>query len=95
MKSIITFFTIATLALLGTTTSAEARHRKKRVTFSSHQSCGTPVYTQRYLIGYDQCGEPIFGYRTVRSYYQPVVRPRYQSGYNEPRYYSDNRSSCR
>lgn len=107
MKSIITLLTAAAITLLGSTTQADARHQKKNVYISSYQSCGTPIYTERYLIGYDECGDPVFGYRTVRSSYRPVVRhyhapvmrqyyaprpqPRYQRGYNHGGGYSNGR----
>jgi hypothetical protein len=99
MKSIITLLTAAAITFLGSTTQADARHQKKNVHISSYQSCGTPIYTERYLIGYDECGDPVFGYRTVRSSYRPVVRqyyaprqqPRYQRGYNHGGGYSNGR----
>ncbi len=79
MKSIVTLIAAACITLLGTTTQADARHYKnKNIYISSYQSCGTPIYTERYLVGYDACGEPIYGHRTVRSHYQPVVRPQYR-----------------
>jgi hypothetical protein len=81
MKTILTTFAIATLALLGAAPEAQARpyHQSGgRVYISGYRSCGTPVYSERYLAGYDRCGAPVWEVRTVRQpYYRPEVRPRY------------------
>lgn len=81
MKAILTTLAIATLALLGSAPEAHARpyhHSGGGVFISGHRSCGTPVYSERYFIGYDHCGAPIWGTRIVRqSYHRPVVRTRY------------------
>jgi hypothetical protein len=81
MKAILTTFAIATLALLGSAPEVQARpyhHSGSRVFVSGHRSCGTPIYSERYLIGYDHCGAPIWGVRAVRhSYHRPVAQPRY------------------
>lgn len=69
MKAIITVLSVAVLALLGTTTQAEARsHRKAPASHtyvSGYRSCGTPIYTQKYFVGYDQCGHAIWRYRIL------------------------------
>ena len=64
---------IAALTLFGVAPSAEARHKhsKSYVYVSGYRSCGTPVYTERYLRGYDRCGYPVWGYRTVPRYCPP------------------------
>jgi hypothetical protein len=78
MKTIITTFTIAAITLLGVAPEAQARHpRQNRVYVSEYRSCSAPVYTERYLIGYDHCGHPIWGSRTIRQPYRPVVQHRY------------------
>lgn len=79
MKTIV--ITLATLAvtLIGTATRAEARRPSNHIYISGYQSCGTPIRTERYFVGYDPCGRPIWGYRTVRSHYRPVVRERYHA----------------
>jgi hypothetical protein len=87
MKSIIITLTLAAFALIGTATRADAGHYSSRTYISSYRSCGTPVYTERYFIGYDRCGAPVWGYRTVRSSYRPVVRARYQAPCPPPVHY--------
>lgn len=84
MKTILSTFAITTLALIGLAPEAQARpphhhhHHSNRVYVSGHRSCGTPIYSERYLVGYDPCGEPIWGVRTVRQpYCRPEVEPRY------------------
>jgi hypothetical protein len=81
MKAILTTFAIAALALLGSTPEVQARpyhHSGGGVFISGHRSCGTPIYSERYLVGYDRCGAPIWGVRAVRQpYYRPVERSRY------------------
>jgi hypothetical protein len=79
MKSSITALCIAALTSIGATTPADARPYPSHTYVSSYLSCGTPIYTERYLVGYDRCGEPVWGHRTVRSPYRPVVRSYYQS----------------
>ncbi len=99
MKNIIVSFAIAALTFIGSA-SAQARDHGNRGYSngysSGYRSCETPVYTERYLIGYDRCGRAIWGTRVVRRY-APVVRyvapcptPRYQSYYPQPRYYNRN-----
>ncbi len=95
MKTILTTVAIAALALLGAAPEAQARpyHQSGRVYVSSYRSCGTPVYSERYFVGYDHCGEPIWRVRSVRQpYYRPAVRtryvapcpPPYRGGYRDP-----------
>jgi hypothetical protein len=81
--SLIITAAIAAITLLGVSPSAEARsyhkHPKSHVYVSGHRSCGTPIYTERYLIRYDRCGYPVWGYRTVQRYCPPpreYYRPR-------------------
>lgn len=62
----------ATLTLLATTSPAKADHYRgavvsSRVYISGYRSCGTPIYTERYFVGYDCHGHPIWKYRTVRA----------------------------
>lgn len=68
MKSL-TSIAIAAIALLGATLSADARphrgHDSGHVYISGYRSCGTPVYTERYVRRYDRCGYPVWGYRVV------------------------------
>jgi hypothetical protein len=89
--SILITAAIASLILLGATPLAEARshrgHHSSHVYISGYRSCGTPIYTERYLVRYMRCGSPVWGYRVVapprycpppRRYYQrPVCPPPY------------------
>lgn len=74
-SSLIITAAIAALTLFGGTTSAEARSRHKHYKNydygNSYRHRDTPARTERYLIGYDRCGYPVWGYRTVRSYCPP------------------------
>jgi hypothetical protein len=74
MKTLLTPFAIIAFALLGASPKAEARHFESHVYISGHRSCGTPIYTERYFIGYDCWGRPLWGTRVVRHHYRPVVR---------------------
>jgi hypothetical protein len=80
MKTIAVTLGTALLALLGTTISAEARyshrgHPSSHVYVSGHRSCGTPIYTERYFVGYDCRGNPIWGYRQIVHTPRRVVAP--------------------
>lgn len=76
MKAIITTLVTAALTLLVVTPQAQARHpQQNRVYVNGYPSCGTRVYTERYFIGYDRCGNPVWGTRTVRQSYPQVVYP--------------------
>lgn len=81
MKAILTTLAIATLALVGSAPEAQARpyhHSGGGVFISGHRSCGTPIYSERYLVGYDRCGAPIWEVRFVRQpSYRHVSRQRY------------------
>jgi len=87
MKSSITALCIAAFTLIGTATPADARPHSNHTYVSSYRSCGTPIYTERYLLGYDRCGEPVWGHRTVRSPYRPVVRSYHQPPCPPPIHY--------
>jgi hypothetical protein len=78
MKTIITTFAIAALALIGAAPQAEARHsHSSRTYISGYDRYGAPIYTERYFIGYDRCGDPIWGKRIIRPQYRRPVRPVY------------------
>ncbi len=77
MKSALTTIAIIALSWFGSAPQAEARHSENRVYISSYLPCGTPVYTERYFIGYDHCGNPVWGTQVLRPAYRPVVRPVY------------------
>lgn len=90
MKNAILTSAIAALALVVAAPEADARsyrgHHSSHVYVSGYRSCGTPVYTERYVIRYrTRCGTPVWGYRAVRApvryappprrYYRPEVCP--------------------
>jgi len=85
MKTLLTTFAILTLTLAGSAPMAEARDYHGQSYAGAYAggygSCGTSVRTERYLIGYDRCGYPMWGYRTVyvqpRYYAPPCPPPRY------------------
>jgi hypothetical protein len=82
MKTIIAAIT-ATFTLLGSIPSAEAAPCRgpvvgSRIYISGYRSCGTPIYTEKYFVGYDCHGRPVWKYRTVRAprAYCPPPPPR-------------------
>lgn len=77
MKKTIITLAVATMALLGASSQAEARDRGG-VYVSGYSSCGTPVYRERYLVGYDCHGREIWGTRSARQQYRPTYRPSYR-----------------
>ena len=77
MKTVLTTIAAVTLSWFALAPQAEARGYQSRVYISSYLPCGTPVYTERYFIGYDRCGNPVWGKRVLRPAYRPVVRPVY------------------
>jgi hypothetical protein len=77
MKSIPAAALIA-LTLLGVAPRSDARCRESSRPFiSGGRGCGTPIYTERFFVGYDRCGNPVWETRVVRSHYRPVVRQRW------------------
>ncbi|MES2595792.1 MAG: hypothetical protein V4662_10675 [Verrucomicrobiota bacterium] len=69
MKKIITLLAVAvSFAVLSPTTS-QARdghgHSSSRSVSHSCGSCGTPVYRERAVTGYDRHGHPVYSYRTI------------------------------
>lgn len=90
MKNAFLTSAIAALALIAAAPEADARsyrgHHSSHVYVNGYRSCGTPVYTERYVIRYRKhCGSPVWGYRVVaapvryapppRRYYRPAVCP--------------------
>ena len=87
MKPTIIHLTIAALALFGAIPQAEARsHHASRIYISGYRSCGTPIYMERYFIGYDHCGNEIWGKRVVVREYREEYRPRYVAPCPPPAY---------
>lgn len=78
---------ITLLTLLGIMPQAEARHPvQNRIYVQGYSSCAPRVYTERYFIGYDHCGNPLWGTRTVRPVQPRVVYPRYNAPCPQPYY---------
>ena len=79
------------LAVLISTPSAEAGHGHLSITYrSGYASCGSPIYTTRYVRGYDCYRRPIYGY-----YRHPVSSRGSSCGVRTHSTYSHNRgSSC-
>ena len=90
MKTSILTSAIAALALIAAAPLADARsHRgqySNQIYVSGYRSCGTPIYTERYVRHYrPRCGSPVWGYRMApapvrycappRRYYRPPVCP--------------------
>jgi hypothetical protein len=93
MKKLITAIAIGAFTFAGTAVQADARPQSGRgygppssTVYVSGYRHGRPVYTEKYFIGYDHCGNPRFAYRTV------YVPSRNQSQHCEPRYSSYNGS---
>lgn len=66
---------IAAAAMVAATPSADAqRHGRhyhqpqhsSHVFISGYQRCGTPVYSERYIVRYDRYHRPVYGYRVIR-----------------------------
>ena len=89
MKTVLTTIATITLSLFVFAPKVEARGYESRVYISKYLPCGTPVYVERYFIGYDRCGAPVWGKRVLRPAYRPVARPVYVAPcpprYVEPR----------
>lgn len=88
MKTIATTLAALTLVILGSTQQADAHGYQSRIYISSYLPCGTPVYTERYFIGHDRWGNPVWGTRIVR--HRHVVRPVYVAPY-PPRHVTPRR----
>jgi hypothetical protein len=83
IKTTLTVCVVSTLAWLGATPAADARPpvyygpSASYMYVDDHCYSGPSVHTERYLIGYDCHGRAIWGYRQVRRYNPPPVRPSY------------------
>ncbi len=101
MKKLITTFAVAALAMLAAAPLAEARSYRgshsSHTYVSGYRSCGTPIYTERYVRYIDRRGYPVWGYRTVAytSRHYSAPRPRYYHApvCPPPRYHHGSRRS--
>ncbi|QTN32583.1 hypothetical protein HZ994_09645 [Akkermansiaceae bacterium] len=108
MKKLITAIAIGAFTFAGTAIQAEANpyggrgyHAPQSTVYVSGYRYGRPVYTEKYFVGYDRCGNPRFAYRTVSApvrHYPQRCDTRYSGhgysqGYGQHRGYYDNRRS--
>jgi len=101
MKNKLIATTVAAFAMLLAAPAADARgyrgappahHHHSHVFISGYHRCGTPIYTERYLVRYDRHRRPVYGYRVIhhrphfvrqapRGYYvAPACPPPVRSG---------------
>ncbi|NJM36951.1 MAG: hypothetical protein HC845_03220 [Akkermansiaceae bacterium] len=90
MKTIVTTLTITVIALFSVAPIAEARGHRSKIYISGYTSCGSPIYYERYFVGYDDCGQEIWQVRRIRQAYRPAARVRYHDDdYESERYYGE------
>lgn len=51
------------------------QHQSSHIFVSGYHSCGTPIYTERYIIRYDRYRRPVYGHRVIRHRRHHHVRP--------------------
>lgn len=75
MKKLLTLLAAtATLAVLAPASSqAFDGHHSSRRFANNCGSCGTAVYRERVVIGYDRHRHPIFGYRVLSHHCRPMA----------------------
>lgn len=100
MKKIFTAIAVTVFAFVGTTTTSEARphgghgyNQPASKVYVSGYRYGRPVYTQKYFIGYDRCGTPRWGYRTVAAPSHRSCGNNYSNQRYQSRSYDNRRSS--
>lgn len=87
MKTTTITLVIAVLTLLGGMSQLQARHPvQNRIYVQGYSSCAPRIYTERYFIGHDRCGNPVWGTRTVRQVQPRVIHPRYIAPCPQPYY---------
>lgn len=72
MKKLLATLAVSAFAFITTTSQAEAGHGRggynsppQNQIYVSGYRHGRPVYTEKYFVGWDDCGRPRFAYRTV------------------------------
>lgn len=101
MKKLITAIAVSAFAFIGTAVNADARpyhgghgyNAPASTTYVSGYRHGRPVYTQKYYVGRDCNGRPIFRYRTVVAPSRGYNNGHCNTGYNRGGYRGYNRSS--
>lgn len=99
MKNKFTTSLIAAVAMVIAAPSAEAqRHRhhhgqqNQMIFVSGYHPCGTPIYSERFVVRYDRFNRPVYRVRPVR--HRPgFVRPA-PRGYYAPHGYYAPQSVC-
>lgn len=104
MKKLITIIAVSAFTFIGTAVDSEARpyggrgyERSSSHVYVSGYRHGRPIYTERYVAGYDCHGHPIYRYRTVsapsRGYggHRGHCDSGYNRGYSHRDYRSDRR----
>ena len=100
MKIFVALFALITGFSVLSPISAEAGHRQSSSRRVSHHcdSCGSPVYKIRVIIGCDRHGCPIYGWRTQSHRCAPrdyCEQDDYEHGRDYSRHDSDRRSGHR
>lgn len=74
MKLLFSTLGLAALTILGLATPADARPHRTKVFVSGYRSCGTPIYSERYIVRYRH-RVPVWGVRVCPPpvYCPPVV----------------------
>lgn len=105
MKKLFTAIAITAFTFVGTSIQAEAGGGYRKASYTQPSSTiyisgyrhGRPVYTQKYFIGYDRCGTPRWGYRTVSAPSHNQRGNSFGGGHNDRRHgnhgYDNRRSS--
>ncbi len=81
MKHTILTAIIAAATIFAAAPAADAQrhhrhhHQPTYIFVSGYHHCGTPIYTERYVIRYDRYRRPVYGYRVIRHRPHHVVRP--------------------
>lgn len=107
MKKLIAIIAVSAFTFIGSAVDSEARphrgdrgyHQSSSHVYVSGYRHGRPVYTQRYIAGYDCYGRPIYRYRTVAAPHRGYRDRHCDSGYSDRRHHRgysrhyDNRRS--
>lgn len=82
MKKIITMIAVGAFAFIGTAVESDARPRgghgynvPQSTIYVSGYRYGRAIYTEKYFVGHDCYGRPVFRYRTVAAPRQNYCAP--------------------
>lgn len=89
-KLITTLFAIGAILVSAPAADAQRYHRHhhqphhaSHVFISGYHRCGTPIYSERFIVRYDRRSRPVYGYRELRHRPQ-FVRPAPRGYYVAP-----------